>query len=317
MKPHEKRWHAALAAVPNCPRTLFQLHIFCGQEIHVIADRLAVTRSELEELFRDIRRVIAANHWLSADQRQWAIPATELVAPIEERLRLDYREWLGETFRASGYIEPIKWPDPVGSIGEDQEAAAAAIVAQLRPDLRQIACRFSTFDPDGISVRRIAPWWRPGLRRRLWRIVQDIRLSGWSSFEVWIADRINPDLFYPNGIHRGGRRRRPFPGEPAYLPPESEPSPEPATMHKRIKALAPLTRDIWILHGSYGRSHGEIADHMGISQRRVDRGIWDAIHVINGSNVPTLAGWVAEQWRRRWAIHRPRLAIRFRRAEGS
>ncbi|AJA11213.1 hypothetical protein SKP52_21800 [Sphingopyxis fribergensis] len=179
---------AAIERVPALPRTLFLLHNFYGVEIGAIAEELGANRDTINSCLMDARAIVWA-HVCYKDSVPGVGPAT---AALQARLQQRYRQALATAFAESGSPGDILWPDPIAGIADDQEAAAAFILAQLPKALRKAVARSRRAGVATVDQWRFVGPWRRRRRDQLWRVNDALRGAGWQSFDEWLADPLFP-----------------------------------------------------------------------------------------------------------------------------
>jgi hypothetical protein len=209
----EDRRAAAIRALPVLPRTIFLLHNFYDVEVAAMAERIGTDATGIAACLADARSAVF-RHWPRLDGEQHtARDSAALVPKLGEMLRLEYRASLEAAFIECGYAGTVFWPSTSDGVHDDETAAAAFIVSQLHPSLRDAAARSKREGIGTLDLWRSARPWRRVERNRLLQVASELRCSGWQTFETWLADRIAPERNYPDGVMSIARLRRPLPGE--------------------------------------------------------------------------------------------------------
>lgn len=226
-----------------------------------------------------------------------------LIAPLEQRLRREYRVGLENAFAESGYAGAVAWPGPSADIAADEEAAAAFILSFLADDLREAVAGSHRADIAMVDLWRFAlPWCRIG-RDRLLRVTDALHCSGWEPFDIWLAHRIAPERHYPGGYAIYRRLRRPLPKEmtrtgEGWLLPHW---PEDTKRQRRFNSLPSLTQDVYALFHCYGRDSHEIARRLHITRRSVKRRLHRAMYILCGWPLLSILGTLRFERNWRWA----------------
>jgi hypothetical protein len=266
----DKRHATAIGPLPTLPRVLFRLHNFYGVDIAVMAETLATDEASILACLDEARTMI--DRQFPIWERQHPTPsAGSPTTRLEQRLRLDYRSSVEASFAEGGYVGTISWPAPSTSIEADEEAAARFVLKFLRQPLQRAPSLAAKPGVATTDLRRHIPPWRWVLRRQLREIACEIYCSGLRRFDLWLADRIAPDLSYPSRLVILPHRRRALPEE---LNPPQEGYhlpcwPGDAARQQRFDRLPDLTQHVAALTLLYGRSRYEIARRLGISRRSV------------------------------------------------
>lgn len=213
MNYDDKRHAAAIDALPALLRTLFRLHNLHDVDLVTIADKLATDEASILACLADARAMIHRHLPSLLGKRHDPAHVGLIVTRLEQRLRQDYRASLEAAFAESGYAGAVPWPDPATTIEADEEAAATFVVTFLRAPLRIAGERSTKAGVATVDLWEHTPPWRRVLRDRLSQVRSEIRCSGWQAFDIWLADRIAPDRYYPSGIVHRQRLRRPLPEE--------------------------------------------------------------------------------------------------------
>lgn len=287
----EDRRAAAIRALPVLPRTIFLLHNFHDVDVGVMAEGIGTDETSIATCLAEARSAIF-RHWPRLDGEQHAVcDGAAIVATLGETLRLDYRASLEVAFIECGYTGTILWPAVCDDVHADENTAAAFIVSQLHSSLRDAAARSQREGVGTLDLWRSVRPWRRFMRERLLQVASELRCSGWQTFETWLADRIAPESYYPDGVMSIARLRCPLPGEMD----SAEPGhwlpywPEDAERQARFDALPILTQHVYGLFHLGGRNSHEIARRLGISRHDVRRRRDRAFYAVAGWTYPNLA----------------------------
>jgi len=293
---------AAMRALPALPRILFRLHNFYDVDLDTLAERLAADRADIIACLAEARSMVHGySPWVSGSRFDPDGPGLA-VARLEDRLRREYRAWLEDAFAESGYAGAVAWPDPSTAIKADEEAAAAFVVSFLRAPLRRAVARSHRADVATADLWRCAWRWQTRMRARLLEVTSELGCSGWQAFDIWLADRVAPDRYYPGGYIYHQRRRRLLPEE---MSPQGGCTPQwSANLQRQFDSLSGRTRQVYILFHGYGRSSYEIEKRLGISRRDVRRRLRRAAYLIMDRPEPSLAWSIAFDIRMRWATRK-------------
>lgn len=314
MNYDDQRHAAAIDALPALLRTVYRLHNLHDVDLGTIADKLATDEASILACLAVARAMIHRHLPSLLGKPHDPVHAEVIVTRLEQRLRQDYRASLEAVFAESGYAGTLPWPDPATTIEADEEAAATFVVTFLRDPLRIARERSTKAGVATVDLWQHARPWRRILRDRLLQVTGEIRCSGWQEFDIWLADRIASDRYYPSGINHLPRRRRPLPEE--LTPPEDRYLvpywPDDRDKQRRFDNLPSLTRHVYSLFNIYGRNSYEISRRLGISRRSVRRRVGQTIYAIIGwprSPLRTIIvrlrmRWnrVAHKMRRVWAV---------------
>ena len=276
----------AMERLPPLPRALFLLHNFYGVDVGTMAETLGEDRETIEACLADARAVLHARICYT-DPVPDLGPSTLM---LQARLQQDYRRSLETAFAESGYSGDVAWPIPPAGIAADQKAAAAFIVALLPTSMQRAVARLRRRDIATVDLWRTVWPWRRCRRRRLLRVADALRCSGWEPFDEWLAERLMPGRRYPHGYVDYRRRRRPLPEERPMTETEKNGAEIADTVQipERLAEQPELMRQVWILFYLYGRPSEEIAQRLGISRRRVRRLREQADYAIGGWPYPSL-----------------------------
>jgi DNA-directed RNA polymerase specialized sigma24 family protein len=287
----EDRRAAAIRALPVLPRTMFLLHNFYDVEVAAMAEGIGTDATSIVACLAEARSAIF-RHWPRLDGEQHAARASATtVAVLGERLRLDYRASLEAAFIECGYIGPVLWPATGNDVHDDENAAATFIVSQLHPSLRAAVARLQCEGVGTLDLWQSVRPWRRIMRDRLLQVASELRCSGWQTFETWLADRIAPERYYPDGVMSSSRLRRPLPGEmdsaePGHWLPHW---PDDAARQARFDTLPIVTQHVYGLFHVSGRNSHEIARRLSISRRSVRRRRDRSFYAVAGWTYPNLA----------------------------
>lgn len=299
----EDRRAAAIRALPVLPRTIFLLHNFHDVDVAAMAGGIGTDETSIATCLAEARSAIF-RHWPRLDGEQHAVrDGAEIVASLGERLRLDYRASLEAAFVECGYSGTVPWPAAGDDIHDDENAAAAFIVLQLHPSLRDAVERSQREGIDTLDLwRSVRPWHRI-TRDRLLQVASELRCSGWQTFETWLADRVAPERYYPDGVISIKRLRCPLPGEVD----SSEPGhwlphwPDDAERQARFDKLPPLTQHVYGLFHLSGRNSHEIARRLRITRRSVLHRRERAFYAVAGWTYPNVAWKILLAVDSKWA----------------
>lgn len=281
----DERHAAAIGALPALPRALFRLHNFYGVEIGLMADTLATDADDILTCLADARAMIDRQFPIWACKRPTSADMNPRTMDLERRLMLDYRASLEAAIADCGRAGTIPWPEPPTSIEADSEVAARFIIRFLHPPLQRAHTRSSSPDIATVDLWRHAPRWRWRYRDHLLQLANEIRLSGWQAFDIWLADRIAPDLLYPSRLDLPKTLRRPLPEEldPAQQGHDVIYWPDHPAIQRRFDRLPERTLLIYSLNRIYGRSYAEIGRRFAISRKQVFAHMVRAIGACTGS----------------------------------
>jgi DNA-directed RNA polymerase specialized sigma24 family protein len=301
---HDRNRVKALRGLPTLQRILFDLYAFDNIDPAEMARGLGADIASITLCLAEARGMIVA--WRLHRPRCRFDPATigRPVAQLEHAMRRQYRQWLEATMIASGYDGAIQWPALSADDDAEREAVAVLILSGLPAKVRRAVARSGA---RGIAamVWRYVPPWRTVMRHHLDRLAREVRHSGWLPFDVWLANRIAPDHYYPDGLPVPRVIRQPLGHEEAAVDQAERDGahlPEPIAMQERFDRLPALTREVYVLLRRYGRTADEIAERLGIARWSAKRRIRIALFVvITGSPPPiwhTLSFEFELQWRR-------------------
>lgn len=310
---YEERMLAAIAALPVLPRTLYRLHNLNNVDTITMAKALGADDADIRVCLAEARSMIHGYYPDTPKPRFDPDGAGLPIARLERRLQGAYQSWLEERLAGCGYASAVAWPEPTGNIAADESAAATFIVSLLAAPLRATVARWSS---DGVAT--VDLWRRPWRLRRIARerlldVANELHCAGWETFEFWLADRIAPDLHYPDGIMMPRRLR-------ALLPEEMTPPLDRCFLPRwcdtdrqaRYETLPYLTQAAYALFHLYGRNSHEITKRLGIGRRSLTRRLRQALYVVEGWPIPSVL-WVIsfhlrmdwsfrlDRWRRAWA----------------
>ncbi|MBA2932589.1 hypothetical protein HZF05_00645 [Sphingomonas sp. CGMCC 1.13654] len=313
----EDRRAVAIRALPVLPRAIFLLHNFYDVDVDAMADGIGTHATSIAACLSDARSAIF-RHWPRLDgEKHAARDSTATVTALGESLRLDYRASLEAAFIECGYVGTVLWPATSDDVHADENSAAAFIVSQLHPSLRAAVARSQREGVTTLDLWQSVRPWRRIRRGRLLQVAAELRCSGWQTFETWLADRIAPERYYPDGVMSIARLRRPLPGEMD----SAEPGlwlphwPDDAERQARFDTLPIVTQHVYGLFHLSGRNSHEIARRLGISRRSVGRRRDRAFYAVAGWTYPNLA-WriylVVSGKRNLWAyrLRKVRAALR-------
>jgi hypothetical protein len=289
---------AAIQSLPAFPRALFLLHNFYDVGADTMAEMLAADRAGILACLAEARALIHRHQCYASAARFDPTNEGVLIAPLEQRLRREYRAMLETAFAECGYAGAVAWPNPSADIAIDEEAAAAFVLPFLADDLRKAvagSCRPNTAMVDLWCF--VLPW-RRIMRDRLLLVTSELHCSGWEPFDIWLANRIAPERHYPGGYVEYRRLRRPLPEEMGeWLLPHW---PEDAERQRRFDSLPRLTQDVYALFHCYGRNSPEIAKRLPITRRSVKRRMHRAIYIMCGWRLPSIFETLGFELNLRW-----------------